>query len=385
MKNLFSIKKISLFTVMFLLLNNSIQAATNAAPSSFWSNGPLMLMFLSILILLVVIVILGKIVSGLVENDTNDVWKKIKENRKMGMVLILMFSSLSGFSQDAPVAAAKASTGLMFGMDATLFWVMLAVLLFEFIVLAVLSYVLFAFLVRKGLIKPIGSNWPKWMQFQEMLGNNVPLEKDAELLTDHDYDGIQELDNGMPPMLKYIFVITVITAFAYWINYHVMEASPLPHEEYEIELEQAAIAKEAYLKKAGNSVDENTVVLSKEPSIIASGEKIYAQNCVACHGDKGQGGVGPNFTDSYWIHGGDIKSVFKTIKYGVAAKGMRSWQSEIKPGDMQAVASYILNKLANTNVAGGKAPQGVLLSATTDSLQVVKDSVAVSVADTTKK
>jgi cytochrome c oxidase cbb3-type subunit 3 len=93
--------------------------------------------------------------------------------------------------------------------------------------------------------------------------------------------------------------------------------------------------------------------------MIDGGQKIYATNCVACHGDKGQGGVGPNLTDKFWIHGGGIKDIFKTVKYGVPDKGMRAWQSEIKPADMQAVASYILAKLGNTNVAGGKAPQGV--------------------------
>jgi cytochrome c oxidase cbb3-type subunit 3 len=187
-------------------------------------------------------------------------------------------------------------------------------------------------------------------------------------------------------MLKYIFVITVLASVIYWVNYHVIEASPLPLQEYELELEQAAIAKEAYLKKAGNSVDENTVTLLTDASMLAAGEKVYATNCVACHGDKGQGGVGPNFTDQYWLHGGDIKSVFKVVKYGVAAKGMRSWQSEIKPGDMQAVASYILTKLGGTNVAGGKAPQGELYTgAVTDTLNAVKDSVMTGVSDTTKK
>ncbi|MBK8146010.1 MAG: c-type cytochrome [Bacteroidetes bacterium] len=386
MKNLFSIKKICLMTPLFLLMHSTMKAAGTEAQPSFWANGPLMLMLLSAIILLIVIIILGKIVSGLIERDTNEVWQKIKENKKLGMLLVLLFSSLTGFSQEVAAEAPKADTGQMFGMDATLFWVMFGVLLFEFIVVCILSYVLFSFLVKKGLIAPAASRLPKWMQFNAMLGNDIPLEKDAELLTDHDYDGIQELDNGMPPMLKYIFVITVLASVVYWINYHVLEASPLPLQEYEIELEQAAIAKEAYLKKAGNSVDENTVTLLTDASMLAAGEKVYTTNCVACHGDKGQGGVGPNFTDQYWLHGGDIKSVFKVVKYGVAAKGMRSWQSEIKPGDMQAVASYILTKLGGTNVAGGKAPQGELYTgAVADTVNVVKDSVMTGVSDTTKK
>jgi cytochrome c oxidase cbb3-type subunit 3 len=96
---------------------------------------------------------------------------------------------------------------------------------------------------------------------------------------------------------------------------------------------------------------------------LAGGEKIYANNCVACHGNKGQGGVGPNLTDAYWLHGGDIHSIFKSVKYGIPEKGMRSWQSEIKPADLQAVVSYIITTFENKNVAGGKAPQGNLYQA----------------------
>jgi cytochrome c oxidase cbb3-type subunit 3 len=370
-------------------MNTALKAAGNGAQTSFWSNGPVMLMLLSIIILLIVIIIIGKIVSAIVMNDTNETWKKLKENKKIGMVILLLLSTLSGNAQDAAMTSTEvpaASTGLMFGMDSTLFWVMLFVLVFEFLVLMVLSYILYIYLLKKGLVQPIASKLPKWLQFNAMLGNDVPLEKDAEMLTVHDYDGIQELDNGMPPMLKYIFIMTVIAAFAYWINYHVLEASPLMIEEYENELVQAAIDKEAYLKKAGNAIDEKTVVLSNDATVLAAGEKIYIQNCVACHGDKGQGGVGPNFTDNYWIHGGDIKNLFTTIKYGVPAKGMRSWQSEIKPGDIQAVSSFILTKLVGTNVAGGKEPQGVLYDPAANAATISNDSTAVvNTTDSTKK
>ena len=81
--------------------------------------------------------------------------------------------------------------------------------------------------------------------------------------------------------------------------------------------------------------------------------------CAACHGDKGQGGIGPNLTDAYWIHGGDVKSVFKVVKYGVLEKGMISWKDEMKPGEMQAVVSYIFT-LQGTNPDGAKEPQGQL-------------------------
>ena len=269
--------------------------------------------------------------------------------------------SFSAQAQDAVAAAAPKGVSLTFGLETTVFWTLAGVLVFEFIILMILCYVLYTFLVRKGLIKAfdMSANLPAWMQWNKMTGNDLPFEKEKDYLIDHDYDGIQELDNGMPPMLKYIFVITIIFAVYYLVDYHVLKASPLQLAEYEIQLEKGAADKLEYLKKAGASVDENTVTLLADASMIDGGQKIYATNCVACHGDKGQGGVGPNLTDKFWIHGGGIKDLFKTIKYGVPDKGMRAWQSEIKPADMQAVASYILAKLGNTNVAGGKAPQGV--------------------------
>ena len=78
-----------------------------------------------------------------------------------------------------------------------------------------------------------------------------------------------------------------------------------------------------------------------------------------CHGQKGEGLVGPNFADEYWIHGGGIKNVFKVIKYGVPDKGMIAWQAQLKPADMQKVGSYILT-LQGTNPPNPKAPQGTI-------------------------
>lgn len=347
---------------------------------SFWSNGPKMLMLLSVIILLAVIIILGKILKALIQNDTKELWNKRRSSQGTKMLAFILLTSFSANAQEE--AAAVANNTQMFGMEASLFWIMLSVLIFEFIVIGVLSYVLYIFLLRKNLIQPIKNVLPKWMQFNTMLGNDIPIEKDSELMTDHDYDGIKELDNGMPPMLKYIFVGSIVFALIYWVNYHVIETAPLMIAEYENELEKAAIEKEAYLKKAGNLMDENNVTLSDAVSVLSTGEKVYLQNCLACHGDKGQGGVGPNLTDNYWIHGGDIKSVFKTIKYGVVSKGMRSWQSELKPSDIHAVSSFILNKLTGTNVIGGKEPQGEPYNASganTESVQdssvVVKDSI----------
>lgn len=351
-------------------LSNFNLMAQDAAPSvapeklSVWTNGGGILMVCTIVMLAAVIFILGRILRTLIHEDTIEIYKAKKSGKGLTSLLILTFFSLSAQAQDAATAAAApAGPSTVFGMESIVFWTMAGVLVFEFIVLMVLCYVLYSFLLRKGLIKGVASgasSLPKWLQWDALMGNDTPMEKEKDLLfEDHDFDGIQELDNGMPPMLKYIFIATIIFAFYYLADYHIMKTSPLQIAEYENQIREGEQQKAEYLKKAGASVDENTVTLLADASMIDAGAKIYTTNCVACHGDKGQGGVGPNLTDKFWLHGGDIKSVFKTIKYGVPDKGMRAWQSEIKPADMQAVSSYILGKMANTNVAGGKAPQGV--------------------------
>ena len=129
--------------------------------------------------------------------------------------------------------------------------------------------------------------------------------------------------------------------------------------EYTTEINNSKIAVEAYLKKAGNLIDENSVVLLKEPKAIEAGAITFKEKCAVCHGEKGEGKVGPNFTDDYWLHGGDIKSVFKTIKYGVPAKGMIPWQNSLSGLQIQQVASYV-KTLKGTNPPKAKEPQGEL-------------------------
>jgi len=351
--------------------DKAAQTAAPVAENASMFTGSSILLLLTIFTLSAVIYILGRIVKNLIESDTQEIAKQNKISKGLLTLVAFMMLSVSSFAQDAKAAVATTQSSTVFGMDATLFWVMISVLFFEFIVVMYLCKILYVFLVRKNLIQPYSIVVPKWLQFQSMMGNDIPLEKDAELLINHDYDGIQELDNGMPPFLKYIFIVTIIAAVMYWINYHVLYASPSQSEEYQNELIQAEIQKAEYLKIAGNNVDENTVKLVAD---VSAGAKIFATNCVACHGDKGQGGVGPNLTDNAWLHGGDIKSIFKTLKYGVVAKGMRAWQSEIKPSDMQSLASYVLTEFKDKNVAGGKAPQGIVETAAATT--VVADSVA---------
>lgn len=184
-----------------------------------------------------------------------------------------------------------------------------------------------------------------------------PLEQEHELLIAHDYDGIQELDNPIPAWFMYLFYGTIIFAVGYLLNYHVFKTGQLQYAEYRTEMAQADVAKKAYLAKSANRVDENSVKLVHDPAVIASGQAIFKSTCAPCHGDHAQGNVGPNLTDDYWLHGGKINDLFKTIKYGVLAKGMPTWEKQLSPKQISDVANYI-KSLRGSNPAGAKAPQG---------------------------
>jgi len=184
-----------------------------------------------------------------------------------------------------------------------------------------------------------------------------PMSEEQTLILEGEYDGIKELDNPTPAWFMYLFYITIAFAVCYLLIYHVFNAAPLQYQEYRNEMAVAAKEKAAYLAKAGNMVDENTVKLTADPAVIASGHAIFSQRCAPCHGDKGQGAVGPNLTDDYWLHGNKINDLFKTIEYGVPSKGMPTWETQLSPKQISDVANYV-KTLRGTNPPNPKEPQG---------------------------
>jgi cytochrome c oxidase cbb3-type subunit 3 len=203
----------------------------------------------------------------------------------------------------------------------------------------------------KPLSAIINRWYQKWTQF-------VPKEKEHEILFDHHYDGIRELDNSLPPWWVAMFYVTIIFAGVYLIYYHVADIGISSQEAYKIEIKEANAAVKAYLAKQADLVDEHTVTQLTDEVSLSAAKTLYGIHCVACHGSLGEGGVGPNLTDNYWIHGGDIKNIFKVIKYGVPEKGMISWQAQLNPSDMQKLGSFIVT-LKGTNPPNAKEPQGI--------------------------
>ena len=197
-----------------------------------------------------------------------------------------------------------------------------------------------------------------WTKFQ---GFSTPLsEEEKILIKGHEYDGIHELDNRMPPWLSFLFVGTVVFGIGYVLYYHAFDFGDLQEAELQNELAMAEVQKAAYIAKKGAGINEENVALLDDPGKIKEGGVIYQEKCAACHAADGGGSVGPNLTDNYWLHGGDIRDVFKIVKYGVPEKGMISWEKQLPPMEMQKVASFILTELHGSKPAAPKEPQGDL-------------------------
>ncbi|MFC7772299.1 cbb3-type cytochrome c oxidase N-terminal domain-containing protein [Flavobacterium sp. GCM10027622] len=183
------------------------------------------------------------------------------------------------------------------------------------------------------------------------------VEEEHDLILHHNYDGIQELDNVLPPWWVGVFYITILFSVVYLARYHF-----LGHDnqaaEFDKEMAEAKIQVEEYRKTAPDLMDKEKVTLLTDASSINAGKAIFQTNCVACHRADGGGAIGPNLTDKEWINGGGIKNVFNTImEGGRSGKGMIAWKEQIKPTEIQKVASYVLS-LQGSNPKEAKAPEG---------------------------
>lgn len=189
------------------------------------------------------------------------------------------------------------------------------------------------------------------------LTKTEPIEREGDLLMDHDYDGIKELDNNLPPWWLYLFYIGIFFGVIYFAYYELFGGEN-QEAELKIEMAQAKIDVEEYLKTAPDLMDEKTVVLLTDAPSLDAGKEIFTTNCAACHRADAGGQIGPNLTDDRWILGGGIKNLFHTITNGGRdGKGMISWKGTLKPKEIQKVASYILS-LQGSNPKDPKAPDG---------------------------
>lgn len=218
-----------------------------------------------------------------------------------------------------------------------------------------------------------------------------------EKLLDHDYDGIKELDNDLPRWWVWLFWLSIIWGLLYMIYYHVFHIGYLQEDEWKREMNPNYVrTTEADTKLLGildsyhsplfkpggditprqlalgeglpefveETAESDTVdyIMLTDNAELQAGKAIYVKNCVQCHGAAGEGGIGPNLTDDYWIHGGQFNDVVKSVKYGYPAKGMIAWRTFLKPEELIQVSSFV-RTLHGTNPPNAKAPQGDLVEA----------------------
>lgn len=202
------------------------------------------------------------------------------------------------------------------------------------------------------------ANQFKWIKekYKASLGTKK-LEEEHEIILDHNYDGIKELDNDLPPWWKYMFYATIVFAIIYLIRFEIYNDYS-QDEEYEMAVAEAQLEIDEWKKTAKDLVDVNTVILLTDAGDLTAGKTVFNENCIACHKADGGGGIGPNLTDKNWILGGGIKNVFTTISEGGRdGKGMIAWKNDLKPAEIAQVASYVLG-MQGTSPAEPKEAEG---------------------------
>jgi cytochrome c oxidase cbb3-type subunit III len=352
--------KVLLATIAVLCLPFISLAATPALPSGETTIGKYQLMryvLLGVIVLfLLIIMVMGNAVAG----AGKIYWER---ERKKGsttdsgkllslMLLALLYSNLSQAQSPEPLPGRSADA---IPHDIYLFVVIAAL---EFVIIMVLARMLQKFL--KVETEPAKARVLRFStkNLFGKLNQTVALEEEHTLDLQHNYDGIRELDNKVPGWWRYAFYASILFGGVYLYRMFITETLPTQFQELNEANYLAALQKKEYLKNAANNVDENTVKLV-DASGIAEGSVLYSKNCLACHGDKGQGGVGPNLTDEYWLHKGGLKDIFHSIKYGWPEKGMKSWKDDFSPGQIAELASYI-KSINGTKPAGAKEPQGTI-------------------------
>jgi cytochrome c oxidase cbb3-type subunit 3 len=179
--------------------------------------------------------------------------------------------------------------------------------------------------------------------------------QDDKYFSDHDYDGIKELNNPSPYWVLFLFLATVGFALFYAVHYF---GYPNNGKDQISEYNQQ-MATAGKLQNDLNQSQNGGIILT-DKELIAQGAKLFTdKGCIACHGTKGEGNaIGPNLTDSYWIHGCKPADLVQVITEGVPEKGMTPFKSMMTGVQIKSLATYILGTLVGSNPANGKAAQG---------------------------
>lgn len=376
---------ILLFTSLTVLAQTpAASAAPAAAPGS---NMLAILLIVTAIVLVFVIWGMGQVLIAL----SSQLMDKTKENRKMAMLSIVLILSLLSNNVMAQTAAATDAAATVVpnygGVSPNTFYLLVAVIVIEIFAVLFLFFsirrVMAELVPQKITTAKKSSMDALWTKLDsKYFTKSIPVDQEADALLDHDYDGIQELDNSLPPWWKYGFIITIGFACVYILNFHVFGSGKNPTQEYAAEMASAQAQKEVYEANNKDKIDEANVPMA-DATGINKGKENYITNCVACHGAKGEGGAGPNLADDYWLHKGSLNAIYHTLKVGYAEKGMQSWSIKFNPKEMSEIASFV-KTLKGTNPPNAKAPQGDLYTdETPGAIAMPADSLNANKLDST--
>jgi len=336
--------------------------AADAAKEAGGFN-PILLGLLSLIIILLFVI--GMMGSTLVQlgyayRDKMRRERSGSSGAAKALLLLLAAGTLSFSATAQEVVAEAPKVTSIGGLPVIEFYLLISTIILELFVIMVLilltRILINALGMKPGMEKAVVKvqKVPFWDRFNAA----VAVEKEEDILLDHDYDGIKELDNSLPPWWKYGFYLTIVIGVFYIWYFH-FGSGPSQLEEFQAEVRKGEMEVAEYLAKSADNVDENSVVMLGDADIQA-GKGLFGTNCIACHGaDGGGNAVGPNLTDQYWLHKGGIKDIFTTIKYGWPSKGMKSWKDDFSPKQIAQLASYIKSLQGTTPVAP-KEKQGEL-------------------------
>ena len=286
------------------------------------------------IVMLLVTIILVIVVASLSFNAKHII--DFKLNKKSGkavkalLLLVGLFSSTGALAADE---AAVQSFEVPFPDES--FWIFLG---FDIILVMIILYLTG---LMNGMLYEFVQKRKRaiWARFNRKLTDATPIESEASILLDHDYDGIKELDNNLPPWWKYGFYITILWAVSYLTYYHIL-GGDLQEAEYQLAMTKGEKEVEEYKKAHPELITLDNVELLTDKSSLSQGRSIFEEKCQVCHMEGGRGGVGPNLTDDHWIYEGDIKGIFESVYYG-RSNGMQPWNGTLNGAQIQAVASYV--------------------------------------------
>lgn len=357
---------IASFTANSLFAQDAAKEAVPIVKKVFYDSAVAYVLVTVIGLLALVIYMLGNVFILAIKNKID--FDKQNGTAKTAVLTILFFLVFSGslFAQSANISAGSKTV-----VSETIIIMLALVVILEMIIIVYFANGIRSFLKKESVLTAVTSDALPVVEKEKVswfdrLYNRNTKEDIARLDLGHDYDGIKELDNEVPVWWRWGFAISLIFGIVYMYSYHIAETKPLQQEELAMDMAEAAIQQAAYLEKSANNVDENTVKILGADD-IAAGKELYIKPgaCATCHAENGgaivngASGIGPNLTDDYWLHKGDIKAIFYSIKYGWPEKGMKAWKEDYSPLQMAQIASYV-KSLQGTNPQPAKDKQGEL-------------------------